>query len=126
MRNPKPILAVAIGFMLLVVVLSQGCAHQEFRTNAYKTLAAGAAIYESGYPAFLELHQKGLISDAQKATGKELAIKYWAAYHGAVNALILYDTVQSTENEARVKATLQEAARFLSELSAYIQPFLRR
>ena len=126
MRNLKPILAVAIGFALLVVVLAQGCATQNFKTNGYKTLAAGAAIYELGYPAFLELHQKGLISDAEKVRGKELATKYWGAYHAATGALIAYDAVDTAENQAKVKTALDEAARCLSNLSAYIQPFLRR
>ena len=128
MKNLKPILAVIMGLVFYVSIsfLVQSCATQGFKTNAYKTLAAGAAIYESGYPAFLELHQKGLISDAQKATGKELAIKYWAAYHAATDALIAYDAVDTAENQAKVKTALDEAARCLSNLSAYIQPFLRR
>ena len=126
MKKLNPSLAVTIGFMLLVAVLAQGCATQNFKTNAYKTLAAGAAIYESGYPAFLELHQKGLISDAQKVAGKELAIKYWAAYHAATDALIAYDAVDSAANQDRVRVALAEAVRCLSTLSAYVQPFLTK
>jgi len=103
-----------------------GCAHQEFRTNAYKTLASGAAIYESGYPTFLELYRKGLISDAEKEDGKAWAIKYWGAYHLTVDALIAYDAVSSAENEARVGTAIEEAIRCLSGLSTYIQPFLSR
>jgi len=103
-----------------------GCVKQEFRTNAYKTLAAGAAIYEAGYPAFIELHQRGLVTDAQKAAGKVFAIKYWAAYHAASDALIAYDAVDSAENKDRVRVALDEAVRCLSTLSTYIQPFLSK
>ena len=128
MKKLKPSWAVIMGLVFYVSIsfLVQSCATQGFKTNAYKTLAASAAIYESGYPAFLELHQKGLISDPQKTTGKELAIKYWAAYHAATDALIAYDAVENAENKDRVRLALDEAARCLSNLSAYIQPFLRR
>ena len=128
MKNLKPSWAVIMGLVFYVSIsfLVQSCATQGFKTNAYKTLAAGAAIYESGYPAFLELHQHGLVSDAQKAFGKDLAVKYWAAYHAAVDALIAYDAMNSAENQARVKTALDEAIRCLSNLSAYIQPFLSK
>ena len=119
-----------IYFILAVCIMwalwANGCVKQEFKTNAYKTLAAGAAIYESGYPAFLELHQRGLVTDAQKAAGKAIAIKYWGAYHVASDALIAYDAVDSAENKDRVRVALDEAVRCLSTLSAYVQPFLSK
>lgn len=112
--------------VLALVVLGLMACAGTFKTNAYKTLASGAAIYEAGYPAFLELHQKGLISDAVKANGKALAIKYWAAYHAATDALITYDAIGTAESEAKVKVALDEASRCLSNLSDYIQPFLSK
>ena len=96
------------------------------RTGSYKALAAGAAIYESGYPAFLELHQKGLVSDAQKTAGRELAVKYWAAYHAASEALVALDTVQSAESKDRVTATMAAMSRALAALTQYIQPFIEK
>lgn len=114
-------------FMLLAMVLAlSACAAGQFRANSYKTLAASATVYEQGYPAFLELYQKGLISFEVKEKGRALAIKYWAAYHAASDALIAYDTVSSVENKDRAVAALVETAKFLSELTAYIQPFLVR
>ena len=117
---------LAISACVVWALVANGCVKQEFRTNAYKTLAAGAAIYESGYPAFLEFHQRGLVTDAQKAAGKAIAIKYWGAYHVASDALIAYDAVDSAENKDRVRVALDEAVRCLSTLSAYVQPFLSK
>ena len=117
---------VAISTCIVWAIWANGCVKQEFKTNAYKTLAAGAAIYESGYPAFLELHRMGLVTDAQKEAGKVFAIKYWAAYHAASDALIAYDAVDSAENKDRVRVALDEAVRCLSTLSAYVQPFLSK
>jgi len=110
---------------LMLVLGLAGCAGT-FKTNAYKTLAASAAVYENGYPAFLELYQKGIITADQKAKGKELATKYWAAYHAAADALIAYDAVANTENKERVAVAIAEAQKGLANLSSYIQPFLSK
>jgi len=117
--------AVRFSVLFLAVLGLMACATTEFRTNSYKTLASSAAVYESGYPAFLELHRMGLVTDAQKATGKALAIKYWAVYHAAADALIAYDAVSSADNAAKVGAAIAQVQPCLENLSAYIQPFLK-
>ncbi|MFA5391836.1 MAG: hypothetical protein WC331_10505 [Candidatus Omnitrophota bacterium] len=116
----------AVLALLAMVLMLAACAAGQFRTNSYKTLAGSATIYESGYPAFLDLYNKGIISFETKEKGRALAIKYWAAYHAAANALIAYDAVDSAENKDRVTIAIFEAQKFLTELTAYIQPFLVR
>lgn len=118
--------AFKFSVLFLVVLGLMACATSSFRTDAYKTLASGADIFESGYPAFLDLHRMGLITDAQKAAGKALAIKYWAVYHVAADALIAYDAVSSADNAAKVGAAIAQVQPCLENLSAYIQPFLSR
>ena len=118
--------AIRVLLVLLAVVALVACATQQFKTNSYKTLAASASIYESGYPAFLELYSMGIISFDTKERGRALAVKYWAAYHAASDALIAYDAVDSAENKDRVSTAISEAQKCLSSLSAYIQPFLVR
>jgi len=117
---------LAIVIFLIVALLGCSAGKTDLRTGSYKALAAGAAIYESGYPAFLELHQKGLVSDAQKTAGRELAVKYWAAYHAASEALVALDTVQSAESKDRVTATMAAMSRALAALTQYIQPFIEK
>ena len=117
---------LAVFVLLTMVLMLAACAAGTFKTNSYKTLAASATIYEQGYPAFLDLYNKGIISFETKEKGRALAIKYWAAYHAATNALIAYDAVDSAENKDRVTAAVLESQKFLAELTAYIQPFLVR
>ena len=112
--------------MLVVLVLMLAACAGTFKANSYKTLAASATIYEQGYPAFLELYNKGMVSFEVKEKGRALAVKYWAAYHAASNALIAYDAVDSAENKDKAAAAILEAQKFLTELTAYIQPFLVR
>ena len=113
-------------FVVMAMVLALAACAGTFRGNAYQTLAGSASLYESGYPAFLELYNKGVISYEVKEKGRAIAVKYWAAYHAASKALIAYEEVASAENEARVQVVLLEASKFLTELTAYIQPFLVR
>lgn len=113
-------------FVLLTMVLMLAACAGTFKGNSYKTLAASATIYEQGYSAFLDLYNKGIISFETKEKGRALAVKYWAAYHAATNALIAYDAVDSAENKDRVTTALLESQKFLTELTAYIQPFLVR
>lgn len=96
-----------------------------FRAASYQTLDIAATGYEEGYPAFLELHKKGLISDADKEKGYDLAVKYWAAYHSAERALEAYDSFNSAENREKVNVAINEAIKCLNTLTKYIQPFLK-
>jgi uncharacterized lipoprotein YehR (DUF1307 family) len=119
-RNIK---AISIVFMLVFCMALVAC-DKTFTTNAYKTLSASATIYEQGYPAFLEAHEKGLVTDAQKAQGKELATKYWGAYHMAVEALIVYNEVSTAENKDKVSVALIQMSKSIADFSTYITPFI--
>lgn len=121
MKKQKAILIFVVLFALMCM---QACASKNFATQAGKTLSVGADIYESGYPAFLELHKKGLISDRDKAKGYDLAVKYWAAYHMAQEALEGYVTIQNEENKAKLQTALNESIKWLTNLTEYINPFI--
>ena len=121
MERVKPILIAALMFMALVVVIagSQGCSK-----TAYRTVSASADFYEAAYPAFVEAHKKGLISDADAQKGRDLAVKYWAAYHTTVEMGIAYKAVDSKENADRLQEALIQAQAALSALIEYIIPLL--
>jgi hypothetical protein len=117
-----------IRFNVLLIVLLLcliACAHSNFQETAYKALASSASVYENGYPAFLELHKQGIVSDAQKAKGRDLAVKYWAAYHAAQEALEAYTNYQSADNIDTVNVAVNEMNKLLIDLTKYIEPFLK-
>lgn len=111
-------------FLILVVCMIYAVACREFTVNAYKTLSAGATIYEQLYPAFLEAHQKGLITDDQRQRGHDLAVKYWAAYHLAADALVVYNETNTAENKDKVNVAIGEAVKYLTDMEAYIRPLI--
>lgn len=111
--------------LILAMVFAACASTEQFRTNTYRTLAVSADIYESGYPAFLDLHRQGIVSDEVKEQGREIALKYWAAYHAAVEAFEAWETIRTSETQERVNVALQEVSVLLAELTRYIQPFLQ-
>ena len=113
--------------LCLLCAFLMACAttqNQTIITDSYKALAASATVYEGAYPAFLDLCNKGILSVDVKAQGRNLAVKYWAAYHVAADALVAYDKIQDAAGLAKVNASIAAVSQALADLNAYVQPLI--
>jgi hypothetical protein len=91
-----------------------------FAKEAYKILAAEVEIYNAAWLSFKDLHETGIVSDADFDEGKGLARKFYKQYTRAVDLVLAYEKGTVTQGEAKSAVDLALSANKI--LQEYLKP----
>ncbi len=91
-----------------------------FAKEAYKLLATEVEIYNAAWLSFKDLHETGIVSDADFDEGKGLARKFYKQYVRAVDLVLAYEKGTVTQGEAKSAVDLALSANKI--LQEYLKP----
>ena len=93
-----------------------------FAKEAYKLLAAEVEIYNAAWLSFKDLHEAGIVSDADFEKGRDLARKFYKKYTRAVDLVLAYE--KGTMNQGEAKSAVDLALSANKILQEYLKPKL--
>lgn len=95
--------------VLTLVLTLVGCSAKpdEVSVSAYKVLDTGAVVYDTVMKSAADLHDRGILTDADFEKVKDAAFVYFDAYRVAVDVLYGYMQLANDENAQRLAAALE-------------------
>jgi len=112
--------------VVLLLALAAGCATANFKRDAYRTLGAAGATYDAAMKSLADLYDKGVIGNAEKTKAIEYGGYFWAAYHTAADAMVVYMETENAADEARVTKAMAMLSQALSRFMDVVQPMLAK
>lgn len=113
-------------FKLLVVLpiifVLVGCGGS-FLNNAYKSMYTVGVGYDAGMKSVGDLYSKGKITQEKLNDILVIAHKVKVSYDAAVEALSIYEVVDSVENKVKLETALNEVTKLWDDLRALISVF---
>jgi hypothetical protein len=93
-----------------------------FGKEAYKLLAGEVEIYNAAWLSFKDLHEAGIVSDADFEKGRDLARKFYKNFTRAVDLVLAYEKGNMNQGEAKSAVDLALSANKV--LQEYLKPML--
>jgi len=113
----KFLLVVPIITMLLI-----GCSG--FLSNTYKTMYTVGIAYDAGMRSIGDLYSKGKLTKDQLDQVLAIASKVKKAYSTGVATLSAYETVDSSENQDKLKVAIDELTKLWGDLKSLLILFI--
>ena len=113
-------------FKLLVVLpiifVLVGCGGS-FLNNAYKSMYTVGVGYDAGMKSVGDLYSQGKLTQKRLDEILIIAHKVKVSYDAAVEALSIYEVVDSAENKMKLETALNEVTRLWDDLKSLISIF---
>ncbi|HAX18375.1 MAG TPA: hypothetical protein DCY00_07270 [Actinobacteria bacterium] len=112
----KPLVVLPIIFVLV------GCGGS-FLNNAYKSMYTVGVGYDAGMKSVGDLYSQGKLTQKRLDEILIIAHKVKVSYDAAVEALSIYEVVDSAENKMKLETALNEVTRLWDDLKSLISIF---
>jgi hypothetical protein len=109
-----------VRYLLLLGLILTVISCATFQQNSYKTIAVAGYGYDAAMKTAADLDKQGKLTSEQKAIILTYGNKYWASYNASIDAMNVYITISTVENENRVLEAIEKVINNLGNLTSYI------
>ena len=111
-------LAATGAVIVLAIVLAASCA--SLVKNSAATLTASQDLYDIAMKVVRELQDEGIIDQEMRLEINKVANIYFDAHNVALDALIMYNAVETSENKDALKAAMEKASQAWDDVQSLI------
>jgi len=107
-------------FVALALLITMTTACPNWELAAYRSFAVAQVNYEKGFAAIVELHERGLVSDADYARGKQIADRIYRLGKNGTALLVRYAELKDAATKRDIQAAVVQLPGLTLELAAFL------
>ena len=124
MRRSKSIILVMVMAVFLVGCATKQGDKSSYESQTYSILLTAATTYDTTFQALRDLHEKGFLSDEDIGKAIKYGELFWTAYHSAVEALSIYNKIETAENKENIEKAMIAVTQAFAVFNEFIHPLL--